>query len=439
MPNNKILNIFTTFNLTLKTNIFICLLALPLITITFPPFYNSIATILFLVFSFLGLYKLRFKINKTLLLPIILYGMMALSLLWTSDLTFSLKGLQKNLPFLLIPLAFLFLPKFDKKTLYSAIRLFGFSMVFFAIYSFIRATLRFIENRDKSMFLYNELVSVELNAIYIATFATFTLFYFVVQKNKKTIDYVSIYILAIFVALLYSKIVFVMIAILFIWHYIQFSKRQTSVKWVTIALGATFLFLSAIFVPQVQERISEEYDTAFVDNTIYADYGNKDQNIYNVSLNQAFTNKEFDSNSFFPGTAYRVFQARIFKEILEGNNILLFTGLGINASDKAIQDKHKQYNLFNDYQYHNFHNQYIQFFSELGIFGFLVFLAMVFLNLKNAIKNKNFLHIVFAVSMIILFLTESLLCRQRGIVFFIILYCIFNTIPSKTKEIKKSK
>jgi hypothetical protein len=61
---------------------------------------------------------------------------------------------------------------------------------------------------------------------------------------------------------------------------------------------------------------------------------------------------------------------------------------------------------------------------------------MVFLNLKNAIKNKNFLHIVFAVSMIILFLTESLLCRQRGIVFFITLYCIFNTIPNKTKEIK---
>lgn len=418
--------------------IFFLFLALPLVTIALPPFYNSIAAILFLVYSFSSLYRSKFKTNKTLLLPIILFGLMLLSLLWTSDLAFSLKGIQKNVPFLLIPLAFLVTPRFDKKTLYSAIRLFGFSMVFFAIYSIIRATLRFIENGDKSMFLYNELVSVELNAIYIATFATFTLFYFVVQKNKKTIDYISIYILAIFVALLYSKTVFVMIAILFIWHYIQFSKRQTSVKWVTIALGATFLFLSAIFVPQVQERISEEYETAFVDNTIYADYGNKDQNIYNVSLKQAYTNKEFKPNSFFPGTAYRVFQARIFKEMLNEKKIWL-TGFGINASDNAIQEKHKQYNLFKDYQYHNFHNQYIQFFSELGLFGFLVFLAMVFLNLKNAIKNKNFLHIVFAVSMIILFLTESLLCRQRGIIFFIILYCIFNTIPSKTKEIKKGK
>lgn len=416
-----------------KINLFICLLALPLITITLPPFYNSIATILFLVLSFSGLFKLKFKINKALLIPIILFGLMTLSLLWTSDLAFSLKGLQKNLPFLLIPLAFLFLPKFDKKTLYFAIRLFGFSMVFFAIYSFMRATMRYVENGDKSMFLYNELVSVELNAIYIATFTTLALFYFVVQKNKKTLDYIAIYILVLFVALLYSKTVFLMVALLFVWHYIQFSKTLTSVKWVTIALGVTFLFLSAIFVPQVQERVSEEYQTAFVDNTIYADYGNKDQNIYNVSLKQAYTNDEFKANSFFPGTAYRVFQARIFKEMLSEQKIWL-TGFGINASDKAIQEKHKQYNLFNDYQYHNFHNQYIQFFSELGVIGFLVFLVMVFLNLKNAIKNKNFLHIAFAVSMIILFLTESLLCRQRGIVFFVTLYCIFNTIPHKQEK-----
>lgn len=433
MPKNKPLEIFKNFDFTNKKDLLICLLALPLITIPLPPFYNSIATILFLVFSFSGLYKLKFKMNKALLIPIILFGLMTLSLLWTSDLAFSLKGLQKNLPFLLIPLAFLFLPKFDKKTLYSAIRLFGFSMVFFAIYSFIRATIRYVENGNKSMFLYNELVSVELNAIYIATFTTVALFYFIVQKNKKTLDYIAIYILALFVALLYSKTVFLMVALLLVWHYIQFSKTQASVKWVTMALGVTFLFLSAIFVPVVQERVSEEYETAFVDNTIYADYGNKDQNIYNVSLKQAYTNEEFNANSFFPGTAYRVFQARIFKELLSEQKIWL-TGFGINASDKAIQEKHKKYNLFNDYQYHNFHNQYIQFFSELGLFGFLVFMAMVFLNLKNAIKNKNFLHIAFAVSMIILFLTESLLCRQRGIVFFVTLYCIFNTVPHKQEK-----
>lgn len=408
-------------------------LALLLITIPLPAFYNSVAIILFLVFSFSGLYKLKFKINKELLLPIILFGLMVLSLLWTADYSYSLTGVQKNLPFLLIPFAFLFLPKVDKKTVYSSIRLFGFGMVIFAIYSFMRATVRYVDNGEKSMFLYNELVSVELNAIYIATFTTFTLFYFITQKHKKTVDYIAIYILALFVALLYSKTVYVMLAIFFIWHYIQFSKTQTSVKWVTILLGATFLFLSVIFVTQVQERVLEEYQTAFVDNTIYADYGNKDQNIYNISLKQAYTNKEFEPNSFFPGTAYRVFQARIFKEILDENNNILFMGIGINASDKAIQVKHKQYSLFQDYKYHNFHNQYIQLFSELGIVGFLVFLAMVVLNLKNAIKNKNFLHIVFAVSMIILFLTESLLCRQRGIVFFVTLYCIFNTIPSKSK------
>ena len=51
---------------------------------------------------------------------------------------------------------------------------------------------------------------------------------------------------------------------------------------------------------------------------------------------------------------------------------------------------------------------------------------MLFVNLKNGINNKNFIHISFAVLMISLFLTESFLWRQRGVMFFTIMYCLFN-------------
>jgi O-antigen ligase len=403
------------------------LLALLLITIPLKPIFGSIAVILFVLVSFSGFYKLQFRLNKALLLPIALYLLMVISLFWTTNLDLTIKGLQKEASLLVVPIAFLFLPKLEKKEIYKVFRWFGFSMVVFAIYSFARAFFRFYETGNQNVFLFNDLVSIQLNAIYISAFASFCLFYFVALKNKKSIDFISIYILAVFVFLLYSKTVFFINAIILVWYYLKKGTAQKSVKWVTLIMGLTFLFLSVIYVPQVRARFKQEYQTAFVDNTIYSETGLKDKNSNYITIKKAWVNSDFHQQSYFPGTAFRVFQIRIFKETFQEQN-LWFTGLGQDASEQSIKDKHKQYQLFNEYRYFNFHNQYIQIFAELGVLGFIIFVVMMLLNLKNALSNNNFLHFVFAFTMIVLFLTESVLCRQRGILFFITLYCIFNSI-----------
>ena len=401
-----------------------------LITLFLKPFYNSVSILIFILAFLTYGFKLKFSFNKTLILPIILYLIMALTLFWTTNFELSLFGLKKESVFLFLPLTFLFLPKLNSRKVYKIIRLYSFSVIIFAIYCFIKAIVNYSIYKTKDVFLFHNLVTLDLNAIYIAAFSSLSLFYFIILKNKKTIDYFGIYILVLFITLLNSKTVFFIDFILLIWYYIFFSKTKSGVKSLTIIFVGTFLLLSIFFSNQLQERIKEEYETSFVDNTIYK-YSDPNQKAYNVSLHQAWSNNEFKKNSFFPGTAYRVFQVRIFKELLlEQENIWLI-GLGINSSAQVIKDKHKQHNLFKEYNYHNFHNQYIQFFAELGILGFIIFIVMLFLNLKNAIKNKDFLHIVFAVSMIILFLTESMLSRQRGIVFFITLYCLFNAVRYK--------
>jgi hypothetical protein len=78
-----------------------------------------------------------------------------------------------------------------------------------------------------------------------------------------------------------------------------------------------------------------------------------------------------------------------------------------------------------------FYNEFIQLFVETGIFGFLLLVPNVIINLVRGIVAKDFIHISFAVLMISLFLTESFLSRQRGIVFFTIMFCLFNTRTSK--------
>ena len=83
------------------------------------------------------------------------------------------------------------------------------------------------------------------------------------------------------------------------------------------------------------------------------------------------------------------------------------------------------------YQTKNFHNQYLQVFAELGLFGIFLLLLMLGLSLKTAIKNKDFVAIAFTILMISLFLTESFLWRQRGVLFFTIFYILFNTKSNK--------
>jgi len=63
----------------------------------------------------------------------------------------------------------------------------------------------------------------------------------------------------------------------------------------------------------------------------------------------------------------------------------------------------------------------------LGFFGFLILVIMLLFTLKKTIQSKDFIQIAFAVLMISLFLTESFLWRQRGVVFFTMLYCLFNS------------
>ncbi len=421
-----------------KQNLLLVLLASLLITIPIKPIFGSIAVILFTVVSFSGHYILQFKLNKALLLPIALYFLMVVSLFWTTSFEATLSGLQKEASILVLPLAFLFLPKLDKKASQKVFRAFGFGMTVFGLFAIGRASFRYFESGNQNVFIFNNLVTAEINAIYIAAFASFCLFYFINLKNKKTVDFIAIYILAVFVFLLYSKTVFFIDIVVLVWYYIKKGNTQKSVKWVTLLMGITFLFLSIVYVPQVRARFKQEYQTAFVDNTIYSEAGKKDKNLNYITIKKAWKNQEFHPQSYFPGTAFRVFQARIFFETFTEKNLWL-TGLGQDASEQSIKDKHKQYQLFNEYRYFNFHNQYIQIFAELGIFGFLIFVFMMVLNLKNALSNNNFLHFVFAFTMIVLFLTESVLCRQRGILFFITLYCIFNSIDYITIESKEKQ
>lgn len=411
-------------NLQRHNEVFVFLIAFILLAIPLKHIVGSISIIAFVLVAFFNFRKNNFVFSKALILPILFYCLMILSLFWTRDFKLSLAGLQKEIIFLFVPIAFLFIPKLSVPQRYKIVGIFSYGMVLYCVFYLAKALFRYISTANLEVFFYHELVSLDVNAIYVSVFVSFALFYFIDKKNKTDLTRIIIGFLAIMIFLLSSKSIIFIDFILIIGYYSFFSDVPKSVRFLTITVVSAFLMFSLFFVENVRERFLLEYETAFVDNTINEKIGNG--NVYNVSLKQAWNDAEFQQNQFFPGTALRVYQFRIFTELMYEESVF-FTGFGLEASQNQIQKKAIQYKLYDGYGDFNFHNQYIQTFAELGFFGFLLLLLMLGITLKKAFQNKDFLHITFGITMIVLFLTESFFCRQRGITFFIVLYCLFNS------------
>ena len=96
-------------------------------------------------------------------------------------------------------------------------------------------------------------------------------------------------------------------------------------------------------------RIKQRFEIEFQANTNKSISTNVIEGIpavvHNVSVKEAWTNKMFTPNDYFNGTAFRVYQFRIFTELIKENNIF-FIGLGLDASYPKIEEKAKYYNLY---------------------------------------------------------------------------------------------
>lgn len=119
-------------------------------------------------------------------------------------------------------------------------------------------------------------------------------------------------------------------------------------------------------------------------------------------------------------------------------------GTGTGEADVALNEKLKPINAkFWDGKTHfylrdknyNFHNAYLQHWATHGFIGFIIFMAMFLVPLWRKgvpIEGKLFL-MVCALS----FITESMLQRQAGVLFFSFFYAVF-FVMKPTPEIEKA-
>jgi O-antigen ligase len=416
-----------------KQSPLLLLLVVALLTIPLGYAINSIAMGLFVLSTLYYVKKSNFKTDKNLIILAFLFLLMAISLLWSHDLNASIKALSKELPLLIFALSFMTFSSFDESKKQMILKYYSFGMFFYLIFFLTKAVVRFCLTGDSSVFFYHELVTEDLNAIHVSVYMTVAFFYFYAKETRSKYDSIISFLLAVFIFLLSSKNIVIVFILLFVVFNLFYAKKQLKQRKVVLGLFLTALIF-LLFSSKIKDRFLEEWNSITTENTI-SRKDSKTEQVNNVSVYQAWTQDKFKQDDYFSGTAFRVYQIRIFKEMLE-EDAIIFNGYGLNASDFRIKEKGQEHAVFSGdgtydgYQNKNFHNQYVQIFAETGIFGLLLLLVILSLNIINALKSRDFVHISFAVLMISLFLTESFLSRQRGVVFFAILFCVFNAKKS---------
>jgi O-antigen ligase len=402
---------------------------------------NNICLVLFAISVLVKFKSSTFQFQYPLALLIALFALFALSIVWSIDQAKSINSLPKAIGLLVVPLLFMFSKPFTKEQIQKITKYYSYAMVIYVVFYLVKAMIRFAISGNSDVFFYHELVTQPVNAIHVSVYVAVAFFYFINQLSKTKFEIFSCFLLFAFLLLLSSKNIVLVFFVLLIANYFYAFRTKLNRRTGATVLGiALVVFL--LFFGNIKERFSEEIQSNVTENIDGSHLNGDMKGVNVVSVKEAWTNEKFTPNDYLPGTAFRVLQIRFFYELLEEESIF-WKGFGLNAAQKKIEEKAKAHNLFlgneneEGYQTKNFHNQYIQIFAEVGVFGLLILLLILIFNSIKTIQTKDFMQIAFAVLMISLFLTESFLSRQRGVMFFTLFYCLFNSLNLNAPETKK--
>jgi len=405
------------------------LMLLILITLPLREHWNSKALLITLIYVLWVLYK-DFKIQFPQIgwFYILFFVFASLSYFWSTEKTETLKTLVRLFPLLFFTLAHKQI--FSSISLPKILRITAFVYLFYGILWLFLAYFRFLESASIDTFFYHDLVSpVRTNAIYIALiFGMLYLFLFnQILSNTteyKPIDYFLAFFLLAYQVLLSSKMILILLIVLSAILFVYFLKKNH--KYHGKLVFGIILVVSIPILSGLSTFTKERYkDIAQFE-----------------AIKQVFSNEYFGEDYYFNGLTMRLFQLRCFYEIEKDSNFNSFLGTGLKSSQSLLNEKYRQYGLYGNlnaegdergYFKYNFHNQYTQIVIELGIFGLIIIMLLLYFYLLSPLKSKNILAFSVGLFFIILALSESYLLRHKGIVSFVLFPFLANQLDNFKK------
>lgn len=395
--------------------------ALFFIAISFPLSYrlSNLGIVALLVFWLLdkifakksfSYQKLDLSAKWILFSSIALFFWQLISVSWAVDQSLAWKNLEGKLSLVLFPLIIYDL-SLNAKQYMQLLRAYVFSIGLCTIYLLGQSTMHYFSNG--SFLTYHDFTrSLDFHAVfysYYSFLAIILCFFFMRDKSinqRNKIAYIAVIVLSLVALLILASknvLLLSLCSMLFLGIF-QSIKGRIKLRQVLIATIAliTMGFI-AFQIPNIKNRLSELGQLDGLENLDKIKRGEMLQHEDRIKFN---------------GTSLRlVFWYFGIERVVKEDKIWI----GLNPADRrATLNKFYEKNGMNPaYENYNLHNQYIQTFVELGLIGLFLY---VMINLGFTVKawqNKNWILLIFIIAFTVFQMTESVLERNKGIVFFV--------------------
>ncbi|MFY8187334.1 MAG: O-antigen ligase family protein [Flavobacterium sp.] len=323
-----------------------------------------------------------------------------------------LSFLEKKAAFLLFPLiAILNRREILPNMLQKSLVLFSASNITTSVWVWSKIANNGFANTFEEDHFYNPIIrnyfsdTTETHLPYLGIFYVFSIFILLklIFENKInglqkffSILGVSILLISIVAFSARMSIFILFIGLIYLFFKFKISRRHKFILSVFLLLSS----LSILFLPSSKRRIDDLFTNSF-------QLPSQNQNPEHANIRFGILNCDIS----------------LIKE-----NFLF--GYDISQTQNLLDQCYSQYQYkgLNDFQQitYNSHNQYFDTILKWGFLGFLIFLISIFWQIKNPNKSYQFFFIIILISM----LTENVLDRQAGVLFF----TYFNTLFYLKKE-----
>lgn len=410
-----------------KEDVFFYCIVLSIVTLPFSVKINSIA-IMLLVLCWLLKDSIKEKISniqpKLFFLFISVYVIHLIGMFYTSNISQGIFEIEKKLSLLVFPVVLGTTHRFKKEQVQKVLNYFAAVCITASVLCLLYAVYKTISSGSfhylnpqtqytTYYFFYDGLSELFMHPVYFSVYIVFS--FFIIFKNtidnwqtvscrRNLIKTILLFHCVIFLMLLSSRMMIIIFLVAVV-SYITFLFFKHEKKWLGISvsmLAALMLASAVIFIPYVRTRMSELVTSSY------------------HFENNPKTNSNLSGK--LDGVEMRL--AKWYFTVEAGKQSPLF-GTGTGDDEDALLDTYKKNNFREGYiPQFNSHNQFLQTWLGLGAVGLLLLVLNLFIPLFLAFKEHNFYYFIFLILIISFCFTESILCRQHGVVF----YSFFNSL-----------
>ena len=385
-----------------------------LIALPFDRFYSEVILISLLLHMLIHLTKQKIKSARiSMLFPVLLYLLTMICTIYSINRGQAFKEWEKQLAIVLFPCIFSVAGMDFEKYKWPLLKAFGITCILLILYLFFDA-IRIIDYNKlpvKALFSvsftnHNFSAPFDLHATYFSMYITICMAAFLnmwinSKKNVQRIFY-AIGSIILFAGLLQlsSRAAFiaalVIINIVFPFFLLRGTARG---KFILISLAFS---IAGVFSLAKMESFKTRFITGLKQDLAMED-------IHNPTVSESRLTR-------WRGAWILIKESPVY-------------GYGTGSEIDVLKRKYSEQHLYTAYLFElNAHNQYLSFMLKSGFFGIVLYLYLLFLGYRSAIRERNFMFCSFLVIITIVSFSENILDVNKGIFFFSFFFALFINI-----------